>query len=255
MRVFLVVTLALLAAAASAQDAPAKTTTPPATTAATTAATTTAPTPTPTAATPTPTAATPTTLADTAAPAATPEKKTKAELVSQRLYGCDGEDEFLLKEIDEAFKTGVGLGETWDETVCEEGLLDVYAEGANGRWPAYKRPKKPVAPPPVPTEKELADRAAERKADDQFYALVMPIFGFGAFAFALAIAAVIGVFLRLRKQVVVDVACPGCKAALPFVVGEAPQLFCPRCGGACRVDLHVTGSGRRKLTTATAVPL
>lgn len=173
---------------------------------------------------------------------------TTSSAPKQRLYDCDGEDEFLLKEIDEAFKSGVGFGETWDETVCEEGLLDVYAEGATSRWPAYKRPKKPLPPAPAPL---TVDEAAAQKANDQFFALAMPIFGFGAFALAVAIAAVIGVFLRLRKQIVLDVACPGCKTALPFVVGESPQLFCPRCGGACRVDVELKG----KLSTATAIPL
>lgn len=162
------------------------------------------------------------------------------------VYDCDGQDEFLLREIDEAFKSGIGLGETWDETVCEEGLLSVYAEGANRRWPDLRRrplpPKKPKAPDKTPEE---------LKADNQFFALAMPIFAVGACGFTLAMAALIGVFLRLRKQIVLDVACPTCKTPVPFIVGERPHLFCPRCGGACRVD--VTGVG--KATTATAIPL
>ena len=169
-------------------------------------------------------------------------------------YACDGTDEFLLAEVDEAFRTGIGFGETWDENVCDEGLLSVYANSAAGRatarWPAWRKPKVEPAPraPMLSAEAALAKRM-----EDQFFALAMPMFGAVAFAFAAAIAALISVFLRLRKQIVIDVACPNpaCKTALPFVVGDALSIFCPRCGGACRVDLH--GSG--KATTATAVPL
>ena len=87
--------------------------------------------------------------------------------------------------------------------------------------------------------------------NDQFFALFLPVFGAGAFAFAVAIAAIIGLFLRLRKTVVVDVACPACRVTVPFVVGESLHLFCPGCGGACRVDLQV----HNKITTASAIPL
>ncbi len=170
-------------------------------------------------------------------------------------YDCDGTDEFLLAEIDEAFRSGIGFGETWDATVCEEGLLSVYAEGVTSRWPAYRKKPKPVdaVVPVVTRPMPSAQAVMAKRMEDQFFALAMPIFGAVAFAFAAAIAALIGVFLRLRKQFVVDVICPnqGCKTALPFIIGDAPQIFCPRCGGACRVDVHGVG----KLATATAVPL
>lgn len=183
-------------------------------------------------------------VAPAALPAEAPPTPT-TPTTNERLYDCDGMDEFLLDEIDEAFRTGIGYGETWDDTVCEEGLLSVYAEGANRRWPDMRRKPGPPKPkPPEPTE-------AERRAENQFFALAMPIFGAAAFAVAVGLAALIGLFLRLRKQIVVDVGCPGCKTALPFVVGESPQIFCPRCGAACRVDVIGKGKG----TTATAIPL
>lgn len=176
---------------------------------------------------------------------------------TQWRFSCDGTDPDLLDEVDEAFRSGVGYGETWDESICDEGLLSVYAEGVTSRWPAWRRPKKPVAPvvplevkpAPPPIGPDFAD--GEKRLNDQFFALFLPVFGAFAFAFAVAIAAIIGLFLRLRKSVVVDVTCPGCRMPIPFVVGESLQLFCPGCGGACRVDLHVT----KKLTTATAIPL
>jgi hypothetical protein len=164
------------------------------------------------------------------------------------LYDCDGTDELLLKEIDAAFESGIGFGETWDETVCEEGLLSVYAEGANGRWPDLRRktPPKPKLP-----QKPVLSIAEARAAEDNFFALAMPIFGLGAVGFASVIAAVIGLFLRLRKVVRLDVPCPVCRTELPFIVGESANLFCPRCGGACRVDVKKQGA----TFSATAVPL
>jgi hypothetical protein len=174
---------------------------------------------------------------------------------SQWRFSCDGTDPELLEEVDEAFRSGVGYGETWDESICDEGLLSVYAEGVTSRWPAWRRPKKP-APPPLeakpqtpPIGPDFAD--GEKRLNDQFFALFLPVFGAGAFGFAVLIAAVIGLFLRLRKSVVVDVACPGCKMPIPFVVGESLHLFCPGCGAASRVDLHVDN----KITSATAIPL
>lgn len=171
-------------------------------------------------------------------------------------YACDGTDEFLLAEIDEAFRSGVGFGETWDGSVCDEGLLNVYAEGVAARWPEFKKKPKvaPAGAVEAPRQPMLsAEAALAKRMEDQFFALAMPIFGAVAFAFAAAVAALIGVFLRLRKQIVIDVTCPNmaCKTALPFIVGDSKQIFCPRCGGACRVDLHGTG----KQTTGTAVPL
>lgn len=164
------------------------------------------------------------------------------------LYDCDGTDELLLKEIDAAFESGIGFGETWDETVCEEGLLSVYAEGANGRWPDLRRktPPKPTLP-----QKPVLSIAEARAAEDNFFALAMPIFGLGAVGFASVIAAVIGLFLRLRKVVRLDVPCPACRTELPFIVGESANLFCPRCGGACRVDVKKQGA----TFSASAVPL
>ncbi len=189
---------------------------------------------------------------------------------SEWRFACDGTDPELLEEVDAAFRSGLGYGETWDESICDEGLLAVYSEGVTSRWPAYRRPPKPsvpvvaravAEPAPPPIGPDFA--TGEKRLNDQFFALFLPVFGAGAFALAVAIAAVIGLFLRLRKTIVIDVACPGCRMPIPFVVGESAHLFCPGCGGACRVDLHVESAhghfgrwrGQNKITSASAVPL
>ncbi|HEY1101526.1 MAG TPA: hypothetical protein VGF99_21485 [Myxococcota bacterium] len=177
-------------------------------------------------------------------------------------YACDGTDEALIDEIKQAFEAGVGFGETWDETICNQGVM-VLGEGV-------RRPK----PPPTPEQRAAAEAEAKAKADaaaaaaaieaakpkptllqqkmeSQFFALFIPVFAFFVTAIAMVIAAVIVVFLRLRKQIVVDVECPSCRTRLPFVVGESPQLFCPACGGACRVSVEMKG----KTASAFAVPL
>ena len=172
-------------------------------------------------------------------------------------FVCDGTDFELLADVDEAFRSRVGYGETWDESICDEGLLSVYSEGVNSRWPAYRRLQKPKAPAvpmvakpqPAPIGPDFAK--GEKRLNDQFFALFMPVFAAAACGFALLVAAVIGLFLRLRKTIVVDVACPACQMAIPFVVGESLQLFCPGCGDPCRVDLHVS----KQITRATAVSL
>jgi hypothetical protein len=243
-------------------------------------------------------------------------------------FPCDGTDEALLREIDEAFRTRIGYGETWDESICNRGMLLVgggTTAAARRRPPAA--PATPVGgptgaatnvtttnapgtttnapgtttnapgtttnasgtttmthalttPPPAPpgaarttaasampaepAARPGADRATttgapsgpplsawEKRVNDQFFALAIPLMAGVVGVFAVVVAALIGLFLRLRRQVVLDVGCPSCPMRFPFVVGESPQLFCPACGAPCRVD--VTGAAGHAV--AHAVPL
>jgi hypothetical protein len=216
-------------------------------------------------------------------------------------YACDGTDAALLAEIDEAFRTRIGYGETWDESICNQGAL---VQGGTRALVRRRPVAPPVAPPaaaataaagpgaaapgpgdlatpgadaskattaattgamtagttvpatsagatpsPAAAPRELT--AFEKRVNDQFFALAIPLMAAAAGVFSLVVAALIGLFLRLRRQIVLEVACPSCPTRIPFVVGESPQLFCPACGAPYRVD--VLGSG--DALSAHAVPL
>jgi hypothetical protein len=210
-------------------------------------------------------------------------------------YACDGTDPAFLAEIDEAFRTRVGFGETWDESICNQGALvqgetrarrppvpattavptvdaalipgsqattathAIAAPGttasgttaigttAIGTTAAAPLPSTTVpAPPPPPPP-----TAFEKRLNDQFFALAIPLMAAVAGLFSVVVAALIGLFLRLRRQIVLEARCPTCPARIPFVVGESPQLFCPSCGAPCRVDILGHGDAAR----AHAVPL
>jgi hypothetical protein len=211
-------------------------------------------------------------------------------------YACDGTDAELLAAIDEAFRTRVGYGETWDESVCNQGAL-VLGEGVPLR-PRVRRPAPaPEAGPTAPAGSASSTAAAtatsstnasttaaaaaaatatssttptpggagapagaparpvkrtlEQRMEDQFFALAIPVMAAVAGLFSVVVAALIGLFLRLRRQVVLDVACPACAMSVPWIAGESPQLFCPACGCPCRVDVVRDGGAVR----AHAVPL
>jgi hypothetical protein len=174
-------------------------------------------------------------------------------------FHCDGTDPWLLAELDEAMRSGVGYGETWDETVCNQGNL-VLGEGVRPVKPK-RDPAAPVATPtPTPTPTTTTTPAAaakptltplQQRMQDQYFAIFIPVFTLFIVAVAALLAAIVVFFLRRRKQVVVAVGCPSCRTEIPFVVGEVPTLFCPACGNACRVDIDMTG-GR---AMAAAVPL
>jgi hypothetical protein len=202
-------------------------------------------------------------------------------------YACDGTDPALLAAIDEAFRTRVGYGETWDESVCNQGAL-VLGDGVPLR-PRVRRPAPaPGDGPPAPAASASsttttptatttatattttatpgaagtpagapaaparpAKRTLEQRMEDQFFALAIPVMAAVAGLFCIVVAALIGLFLRLRRQVVLDVACPACAMSVPWVAGESPQLFCPACGCPCRVDVVREGGAVR----AHAVPL
>lgn len=176
-------------------------------------------------------------------------------------YQCDGTDGELIAEIQQAFESGIGYGETWDATVCNQGLM-VLGDGV--------RPPKPKPTPEQlaalqasaqlkadeATAKLAAQEAAklspsEQKRQDQYFAIFVPVFGFMAAMLAILLAAVIAVLLRLRKQVLVEVNCPACRTSIPFIVGESVHLFCPACGGACRVSVEMHG----KTASAMAISL
>ena len=179
-------------------------------------------------------------------------------------FQCDGSDPDLIAEIDAAFESGIGYGETWDETICNQGLM-VLGDGvrtteqvAAARARAEARREATAAEFRAAAAKADAVEAAkpklsplQQKMEDQFFALFIPVFAFFGAAFAILLATVIVIFMRTRKQIVVEVGCPTCKMSIPFVVGESPQLFCPACGGACRVSIEMQG----KTPLAMAIPL
>lgn len=179
-------------------------------------------------------------------------------------FQCDGSDPELIAEIDAAFESGIGYGETWDESVCNQGLM-VLGDGvrtpeqlAAAKAKAEARREAVAASFREAAAKADAIEAAkpklsplQKKMEDQFFALFIPVFAFFGAAFAVLLAAVIAIFMRTRKQIVVEVGCPTCKTSIPFVVGESPHLFCPACGGACRVSVEMQG----KNALAMAIPL
>ena len=154
------------------------------------------------------------------------------------------------------------LAEPWQyQCVCNQGLM-VLGDGV--------RPPKPKPTPEQlaalqasaqlkadeATAKLAAQEAAklspsEQKRQDQYFAIFVPVFGFMAAMLAILLAAVIAVLLRLRKQVLVEVNCPACRTSIPFIVGESVHLFCPACGGACRVSVEMHG----KTASAMAISL
>jgi hypothetical protein len=238
-------------------------------------------------------------------------------------YPCDGTDPALLREIDEAFRTRIGYGETWDESICNQGTLvgggtsamrrrrvasppsvaaaatgdanatgnahttgDATKAGAVGTATGVpgldatsRGPPSSGAPAPAGLTGDPATATAstsvtgassataattsttgapkkeltawEKRVNDQFFALAIPLMTLVGGLFAVVVAALIGLFLRLRRQIVLDVGCPSCPTHFPFVVGESTQLFCPACGAPCRIDITGSGVG----ATAHAVAL
>ena len=179
-------------------------------------------------------------------------------------FQCDASDADLIAELDKAFESGVGYGETWDETICNHGLM-VLGDGVRTAEQIAAARERAAAKLEA-TRAEFRQAAAkadaveaakpkltplQKKMEDQFFALFIPVFAFFGAAFAILLATVIVIFMRTRKQIVVEVGCPTCKTSIPFVVGESPQLFCPACGGACRVSIEMNG----KIASAMAIPL
>lgn len=142
---------------------------------------------------------------------------------------CDGTDPFFFEEMKNAGT--LGYGETWDETICDQGLA-VYGEGATSRWQAFKQ-KRPYKNP-----------------EDQMLALVMPMFAMGGIAAVFLAASGLAFASRLRKRIVLEVACPACETGLPIPLDDksARNLFCPACGAACAID--VVGKGKQATATA-----
>jgi len=171
-------------------------------------------------------------------------------------FHCDGTDPWLLSELDEAMRTGIGYGETWDETVCNQGNL-VLGEGVRPAKPrrdpaaAAASTPAPAATPAAPVPEKPVLTPLQQRMQDQYFAIFIPVFTLFSVGLAALVAAVIVFFLRRRKQVVVAVGCPSCRTEIPFVVGEMPTLFCPACGNACRVDVDLAGGQ----AVAAAVPL
>ena len=151
------------------------------------------------------------------------------EARAQEGFRCDATDPFFFEELNKAGT--LGYGETWDETLCDEGLA-VYGEGATSRWQAFKQ-KRPYKNP-----------------EKQMLALVMPMVAFGGVAAVLLGASALAFATRMKKRVVLDVSCPACDAALPIVADDVSthQLFCPVCGAGCAIDVQ----GKGKQATARA---
>ena len=175
-------------------------------------------------------------------------------------FHCDGTDQWLLAELDEAMRSGVGYGETWDETVCSQGNL-VLGEGVRPTKPrrapdtadtvTTSTPAPAATTPPPAAPEKPALTPLQQRMQDQYFAIFIPVFTLLLLGLAGLVAAVIVFFLRRRKQIVVAVGCPSCRTEIPFVVGEMPTLFCPACGNACRVDIDLAGGQ----AMAAAVPL
>lgn len=154
---------------------------------------------------------------------------------SQDGFRCDGTDPLFFEEMKKAGT--LGYGETWDETICDEGLA-IYGEGATSRWSAFKQ-KRPY-------------RASGEK---QMLALVMPMIAVGGVAAVLLGASALAFASRLKKRVILDVACPACDAELPVAADDKSghQLFCPVCGAGCAIDVQGKGkhaTARARLLTA-----
>jgi hypothetical protein len=191
-------------------------------------------------------------------------------------FQCDATDPWLLAELDEAMRTGIGYQETWDETICNDGNI-VLGEGVRARTPARPpvEPKTPAealastaplaagerpgttATPPAGSPGLTARPATssltplEQRMQDQYFAIFIPVFTLFLLGLSGLVAAIVVFFIRRRKQHVVVVGCPSCRTEIPFVVGEMPTLFCPACGSACRVDVVLTNGH----AVAAAVPL
>lgn len=153
------------------------------------------------------------------------------EPAAPRAFRCDGTDPYFFEELQKAGR--VGYGETWDETLCNEGV-EVYADGATSRWRALRTPKG----------------AQKTSNQDQMLALVMPAVAVGGMGAVFLAAAALAASARLRRRVVLEVPCPSCSASLPIAVDDvsAHHLFCPMCGAACAVDVR----GRGKEASAVA---
>lgn len=145
-------------------------------------------------------------------------------------FRCDGTDPFFFEEMNKAGM--VGYGETWDESICDQGLA-VYGEGASSKWKAfkYKRPYR-------------------KSAEDQMLALVVPMVAAGAFAAVFAASSLLAFASRMKKRIVLSVPCPACAAELAIALDDEAgrQLFCPSCGAACGIEI----TGTKKDATATA---
>ncbi len=147
-----------------------------------------------------------------------------------RAFRCDGTDAFFFQELNQA--GAVGYGETWDASVCDEGVA-VFAEG-DRRWRDLRRTRRPVSP------------------DEQALAMVVPLSVGGGLAAIVGAAALMGALSRLRRRTVLEAPCPSCAASLPVEAGEGgTQLFCPMCGAACAITVQ----GRGRAATARASPL
>jgi hypothetical protein len=146
---------------------------------------------------------------------------------------CDGTDPVLLAEIDEAFRTRIGYGETWDETICDQDSFSVYAEGATARWPAWR-----------------AKRQAHQ--EKQFFALVTPLISVVVIGSSVVIAMIMAAIMRAKRTVVADVSCPHCTLLMPIDTGAgAQQLFCPSCGQP--MTITVLGAGKQARPVASMV--
>jgi hypothetical protein len=147
-------------------------------------------------------------------------------------FRCDGTDEAFFEEMKAAGT--VGYGETWDASICDEGV-EIYAEGATSRWKAFRK------------------RATwKRDAEEQALALVLPLVGFGSIAAVLLGAAAVAAATRLRRVPTLTAACPACASGLPISVenGRLQHLFCPMCGAPCSV--HIEGKGDEMVAEARA---
>lgn len=134
------------------------------------------------------------------------------------VFHCDGRDPAFFQELREA--GFVGYGETWDFHTCDEGS-DVYAPGATARWRAWRSPQVKRA----------------RARDLSFYAVFFPFIACGALGAIFGGAYAIAALRRRRSPARLAFSCTECAFTLDVPADDPAlrSLFCPACGGACRV--------------------
>jgi hypothetical protein len=127
-------------------------------------------------------------------------------------FRCPGDDPFFFEEMRSA--GWVGYGETWDLTICDQGV-PVYAEGATTAWPDF-RLRRPARPPI--DEKDIL-----------FYATILPYALFGGLAFVFGAAWLIALVQGRKRTPFAMVACGACGVRVPITAREV-GVFCPSCG-------------------------
>ncbi len=138
---------------------------------------------------------------------------------------CDGDDPFFMRELQDA--PLLGLGETWDASLCDQGLR-VKSNMTTGDLPDFGLMPKVILP--LPTS----------RFETRFYSSVVPVVSFGSLFVAVIIAAILYLLSRRKEPLAGQATCTACQAKYTLVRGD-PLLrnqFCPACGGVLSIHLH-----------------